>query len=211
MCEYAALLSGHIDQMNTAEEEARLRSHLRECAHCRELLRQMERNDAALRMLPAEPAEELTARIMNSVRSQPRKRRFGKRLIPVAAAAAVAVLVFAFSGTLSELFMSKDAASNECAPYNAAVREISEDLCVPEGELPATDILRPEAFCSASLGKRAVFNGEALPFVLSEADDMLLLQNPGADGADAAEPYSDRLTDWLFSVYTLLSQTLPDH
>lgn len=119
MCEFSVLLSGHIDQMNTAEEETQLQAHLAQCTHCRELLRQMEAADAALRALPADPPEELTARIMQGVRSQPRKRRFVKRFLPIAAAGAAAVLALVFSGPLAAL-SSKDAASfelaNECSP-----------------------------------------------------------------------------------------------
>lgn len=206
MCEYAVLLSGHIDQMNTAEEEARLQAHLPQCAHCRELLRQMEENDAALRALSAEPSEELTARIMNAVRSQPRKRRLYRRVLPLTAVAAAAALIFAFSGTISSLFMSKDAAANECAPYSAMYRHAAEDFVIGESALNGTGIditkgtFRGESTCAAS-SDDTVVNTE----LGDTADGMLLFHD--AERVDTAE-IGGWLADWLPAMRTLLGQTL---
>ncbi len=97
-CEaYLLLLSGHLDRMNSAEEEAALQAHLNTCESCRARLEEMKRNDALLSLTP-EPPADLTQRIMAQVRtsqtSSGRKRRFLRWTASAGAAAAVLALVF---------------------------------------------------------------------------------------------------------------------
>lgn len=211
MCEYAALLSGHIDQMNTAEEEALLQAHLPQCAHCRELLRQMEATDDALRALPAEVPGDLTARIMQSVRSQPRKRRFAKRLIPLATAglAAAAMLVFVFSGALSELLLTKDGVANEYAPYSAMYnmeRQSAEEFTLDEDGLSNTGVVVTKGTFRSENASTVFSNGTGNG---GTADGMLPFTETDGDYADIAE-LGGWLGDWLPGMQTLLAQTLPN-
>lgn len=103
--EYLPLLSGHLDGINSEKEEARLQAHLKQCRHCRTLLAQMEAADAAMTDGLAEPPADLTGRIMEQVRREPKKRRFGKRIFTLSAAglAAAAMLALVFSGKIGLL------------------------------------------------------------------------------------------------------------
>ena len=103
--EYLLLLSGHLDGVNSEKEEARLQAHLKQCRHCRTLLAQMEAADAAMAGGLAEPPADLTDRIMEQVRREPKKRRFGKRVFTLSAAglAAAAMLTLVFSGKIGLL------------------------------------------------------------------------------------------------------------
>lgn len=211
MCEYAALLSGHIDQMNTAEEEALLQAHLSQCAHCRELLRQMEAADDALRALPAEAPGDLAARIMQNVRSQPKKRRFAKRLIPLATAglAAAAMLVFVFSGTLSDLLLTKDGAANECAPYSAMYNmewQSTEEFALGKDGLNGAGVEVTKGTFRSENASTAFSNGAGIGDM---ADVMLPFTEADGDYADTAE-LGGWLGDWLPCMQALLAQTLPN-
>lgn len=103
--EYLPLLSGHLDGVNSEKEEARLQAHLKQCRHCRTLLAQMEAVDAAMTDGLPEPPADLTDRIMEQVRREPKKRRFGKRIFTLSAAglAAAAMLALVFSGKIGLL------------------------------------------------------------------------------------------------------------
>ncbi len=220
MCEYAALLSGHIDQMNTAEEEALIQAHLPQCAHCRELLRQMEAADDALRALPAEVPSDLTARIMQNVRSQPRKRRFAKRLIPLSTAglAAAAMLVFVFSGALSELLLTKDSAANECAPYSAMYnmeRQSAEEFAADDDGLSGVAVEVTKGTFRNENASTVFWNGTENGGTADNmgnggtADGTLPFMETDGNYADTTAP-GGWLGDWLPSMQTLLAQTLPN-
>lgn len=98
------LLSGHLDGANSEIEERRLQQHLKTCRHCRELLAQMEENDALLASQEAQPPVDLTARIMSQVRKEEKKPRFGRNFLISTAAtglAAAALLAFVVWGNVS--------------------------------------------------------------------------------------------------------------
>lgn len=234
MCEYAVLLSGHIDQMNTAAEEAQLQAHLAQCAHCRELLRQMQANDAALKQLSADPPADLTQCIMQGVRSQPKKCR-SKRLIPIfaAAAATAAMLGFALTSVLPTFFATKDAASFEAVADNAeASPEMAENIngynaqsksaatyAMPTGANAAADdafdgFCAPEVVPSAETfatetEASARYDGESeneASYAGYTAVTRTLLPQSDGDSAllRAAEGW---FSDWLNSMTTLLTGT----
>lgn len=94
------LLSGHIDAMNTPEEERQLSEHLNSCEQCRALLAQMQKNDENIRILEAKVPQDLTQRIMQQVKNQPKKPKRYRTLITCGLAAA-AVLAIAFVGKLA--------------------------------------------------------------------------------------------------------------
>ncbi len=93
------LISGHLDGENTQAEDERLLAHLETCAHCRELLAIMQENDARLKEETVQPPLDLTNRIMQQVRKQPKKSK-KPFYISVAASglAAAAMLALVISG-----------------------------------------------------------------------------------------------------------------
>lgn len=127
--EYIPLLSAHIDGANSEIEERRLQQHLRSCKRCRELLAQMEQTDAALVENIAEPPEDLTARIMDQVRAEPKKKRAMTRVygsICAAALATAALLAFVFSGNLPMPGFPNDG-DPVSASDNSKMQDLSED------------------------------------------------------------------------------------
>ena len=99
------LLSGHIDNTNTEEQEAMLQEHLSTCEHCQELLRAYEELDQGICELEAEPPAALAENVMKAVRQEaqmPGKRKFffgpGTALAAVAA-----VLVLALGSGVFQL------------------------------------------------------------------------------------------------------------
>ena len=115
------LLSGHLDGANSEIEERRLQQHLKTCRHCRELLTQMEENDALLASQEAQPPADLTNRIMSQIRKEEKKPRLGKRFIVSTAAtglAAAALLAFVVWSNVS-LPKSSDSAPEMAALDNA--------------------------------------------------------------------------------------------
>ena len=78
--EYIDLISGHVDGINSAEDEARLQAHLQECEHCRALLEAYSSIDAILAQEDAEPPAHLKENIMQAVKATPRKHRNKKGL-----------------------------------------------------------------------------------------------------------------------------------
>ena len=94
-CEDALLLiSGHIDQENTPEEEAQLLQHLEVCAECRGVLRAFLNINNSVQQLDVEPPAELHQNVMKVIRAEaikPKKQL--KRWVGLAVAAAVAIAV----------------------------------------------------------------------------------------------------------------------
>ncbi len=94
-CEDALLLiSGHIDQENTPEEEAQLLQHLQQCPECRNILRAFEEMNSSLVALNEEPPKDLRQNVMNVIRAEntsPKKQR--RRWIGLAVAAALAIVI----------------------------------------------------------------------------------------------------------------------
>ena len=102
--QFFPLLSGHLDGANSEIEERRLQQHLKTCRQCRELLAQMEENDALLASQENRPPVDLTARIMSQVRKEEKKPRFGRNFLISTAAtglAAAALLAFVIWGNVS--------------------------------------------------------------------------------------------------------------
>lgn len=92
-----SLLSGHIDDQNTPQEEAALLAHLSECPDCRALLRAYEdidRNVAALEVpAPAELAPAVMAQISKPLKQKRRSPWLGIGVSSGIVAAVLALLV----------------------------------------------------------------------------------------------------------------------
>ncbi len=88
--EYIVWISGHLDGTNEEAQEQLLQEHLASCPHCREVLKQMELNDAAIGSTLLEPPARITQTVMKKVRAevrQKRRRLWSYALSGVAAAA----------------------------------------------------------------------------------------------------------------------------
>ena len=94
-CEDALLLiSGHIDQENTPEEEAQLLQHLQHCPECRNVLQFFEEMRSDLLALNEEPPADLRENVMNVIRSETSaQKKHHKRWIGLAVAAALALVI----------------------------------------------------------------------------------------------------------------------
>lgn len=138
---YMLLISGHIDGTNSETEEKRLEQHLKQCRHCRELLAVLEAHDAQLSQGAAEPPADLSARIMEAVRKEPKRKPRKKRLYTSLAAAGLAtaaMLCFALMGDWLSLPESEDHASF----YNA---NVTNDAAVSPVVPPESSELSPDA------------------------------------------------------------------
>ena len=99
--DYLLLLSGHIDGMNTQQEEKDLRNHLQVCESCRALLDEMTKNDGILRSDQIEVPPGLTGKIMAEVRKTKKSKRPFYISLAASGLAAAAVLAVAFSGKIT--------------------------------------------------------------------------------------------------------------
>ena len=86
-CEDAlVLISGHLDAANSAEEEAQLQKHMKQCAACRDLLCAFQNADAGLLELKAPVPETLCDAVMQAVRVETgRKKAYHWKRLAVAA------------------------------------------------------------------------------------------------------------------------------
>jgi len=149
-CDQEALLSKSLDGELTAEERPRLDTHLRECARCRELLRELEAVEQELRSValpspaewqecwqaiaralttePGEPAEATSK--VEAVHLRPSRWLFGIRTRWVLSAAACVVALLVGGLVLRSLLTGRSAM--ELASADSLEVEIEQG----EGEGP---------------------------------------------------------------------------
>lgn len=152
------LLSGHLDGANSEIEERRLQQHLKTCRHCRELLAQMEENDALLASQEVRPPVDLTARIMSQVRKEEKKPRFGRSFLISTAAtglAAAALLAFVVWGNVS-LPKTSDS-TMESVSFDLAAETAYNDVSDPA----ATNAVGENAVLSDTLTAASDLSGGA--------------------------------------------------
>ncbi len=94
-CEDALLLiSGHMDQENTPEEEAQLLEHLQQCSECRNVLRAFTELDGGLVALEEEPPSGLRENVMAAIRAESAvSKKKNRRWAGLAVAAAMAIVI----------------------------------------------------------------------------------------------------------------------
>ncbi len=129
-CEKALLLiSSHLDQENTAEEEVQLQNHLETCPRCRRVLAAFLEIDGGLTDLEEEPPADLHEGIMNAVRAEKPRKRVKRRWLPTAAAAAAVALLIGVSMRSLPQFESKDeAAPMAVRTMDAPIEAASEPI-----------------------------------------------------------------------------------
>ena len=175
------LLSGHLDGANSEIEERRLQQHLKTCRHCRELLTQMEENDALLASQEAQPPADLTNRIMSQVRKEEKKPRLGKRFIVSTAAtglAAAALLAFVVWSNVS-LPKSSDSAPEMAALDNANEYERVAVSDMEAGSNTDENILNDTLTADTGLYGSTGLNGSGS----TPADTWLQLEAPETEPA----------------------------
>ena len=92
-CEEAlVLISGYLDGTNADAEMAQLRTHLEDCADCRQTLQTLKELERGMISLKEESPADLKTSVMEQIRMEAKPTRYLRRWLPVAAAAA---LVFA--------------------------------------------------------------------------------------------------------------------
>jgi len=123
ICKEAMLLiSGHLDQVNTEEEELQLQAHLKDCAACRELLALLRGQDAAIGAMTQEAPPSLCGNVMQAIRQDMAAKKRQRRAWRSAAVAAALVAVIG----IGSLALPKKA--GPAAPADAAVpMTVSED------------------------------------------------------------------------------------
>ena len=95
-CEEALLLiSGHIDNENTPEEEAQLHTHLEACPECRNVLLAFLEVDAGIADLQEEVPADLRETVMQAIRQEApvKKKRSFRKWSGIAVAAALALVI----------------------------------------------------------------------------------------------------------------------
>lgn len=180
--EMLPLICGYLDGENTESENGTLQEHLATCPRCREILAEMQMNDRLLSAVPEAPAD-LTWRIMQQVRKEPKKRRNWKRWGATLSAAAVLTVVL-----LSGTFLpdgTRSAETGATATENEALRRIATEVCMeaeamtegsPTMAMQSTDAAMTPESCSlaAYLSTAEIPElNELEPMDLSEARTLL--------------------------------------
>lgn len=74
-CEDALILiSGHLDNINTEEEEKELQAHLCVCESCRDTMQMFRDNDSALLALTEKAPQDLCSNVMKQIRKEKTKK-----------------------------------------------------------------------------------------------------------------------------------------
>lgn len=147
-CEdYSVLLSGHLDEMNTPQEEEELQAHLAQCASCRKLLEQMCENDRKMREECPLPPLDLKNRIMAEVHKTKKSKKPFYISLAASSLAAAAALTVAFSGHVTPP-TAQEAPSATVASYELKSPErkridfaVTEAPCEDATEAPCEDVM----------------------------------------------------------------------
>lgn len=103
-CEEALLLiSGHLDDMNTPEEEAALQAHLAVCGHCREVLSVFRENDKKIAAAKEPAPKTLCGNVMAQIKGEEKKKtRHRWSGLAVAAALVLAIGIAAVRPSVAD-------------------------------------------------------------------------------------------------------------
>lgn len=146
-CErYAELISGMIDGELSGEEQRSVLAHIEQCESCRRMYEAFSLVSSAIGDEMVEPPEELSEKVMASVRREAVKRKNTKRkqLWRVLTAAACVALVCAF--VLPGRLLRADSAAPEAAVAGGKMTArvlMAPDQAAP-AEMPAAPMPMPE-------------------------------------------------------------------
>jgi len=188
-CEEAlVLISGYLDGTNTDAEMAQLRTHLEDCADCRQTLQTLKELEQGMVSLKEEPPADLKASVMEQIRMEAKPTRRLRRWIPVAAAAA---LVFAVGlgglGPRVETNMAAPASLQSDTAAPAVYSRRMEDSSAQSAELDSQIVADRLGACVAE-SRELLPEMETCPCETLE-DGSLLYQ---LSGFDAAKTLSER-------------------
>lgn len=134
-CEQALLLiSGHLDNGNSPQEEADLQAHLEACPQCRQVLEDFRMADAGLLDGTVEAPAGLCDRVMEQVRRKASPKRKQAKWVTMGALAAAAALVMG----IGYYTLPGGSAAQDGAVFTAAdnlARSAAEVLVVAEEEV----------------------------------------------------------------------------
>ena len=183
-CENALiLLSGHIDGVNSEQEEQELQAHLSECAGCRAILAAYEEAEAGLKDLETAPPEGFVKGVMYRIgqetgaEKKPRRRFIG----PGTGIGLVAAMLVLLLGTgLIKLPKLQDKVTpvegrSEAVPA-ATTAGLYGGYSAPE------EAYLPETAAAYESADGAIFNGEA------RTEDDYVLRSPAVDASGAGKP-----------------------
>ena len=190
-CEEAlVLISGYLDGTNTDAEMAQLRTHLEDCVDCRQVLQTLKELEQGVASLEEEPPADLKETIMNEIRMEAKQTRRLRLWVPVAAAAAL-LLVVGIGGLQPEIGMNA-----------AKTASIQADTAAPAaysrriGDIPAHSIALDSQIIADRLGAYVTETRELLPEMETcpcetLEDGSLLYQLPDSEAAKALSEYYD--------------------
>lgn len=183
-CEDAMMLiSGHLDGVNTQEEEAELFAHLNGCSSCRLLLEAFEAADAGILSLEAEPPVDLSERILSAVQREPRRRGVSRAwLVPAVTAAALAVVLWAGMRELPQMG-SDTAAANTVSLQLARTDTTAVDTATSMDTTAESSAAEEESLAVPE----AVYDSEAV----QEEPASAVIPEPDSTGEDVLAYLND--------------------
>ena len=133
-CEEALILiSGHLDQTNSPQEEAQLQLHLKTCPSCRSLFQEMTLDDQNLRAMEAQPPAHFCEDVMAAIRMEKAAPKKKRRIWPVAATAAAAALLLAIGVKSLPGFQAETADTAAAESMAVTTMETSTEMAVYDG------------------------------------------------------------------------------
>ena len=135
-CEEALLLiSAHLDNMNSPEEETALQTHLSACPECRAILKAYEEADADLAATEERAPAGLCGNVMAQIKKENRKKKF-RPWAPIAAAAALFLVIGV--GAVMEEYDVIDLVEEEHGMQTQAETAESSAVALTESEIAVT-------------------------------------------------------------------------
>lgn len=144
--EYIVLISGRMDGANRTEEEALLDEHLASCPHCREILAQMEANDANLRNSQMIPPASIVPNVMKKIKAekQAKSKRSLRYTLSGLATAAVLFLVVLGAVRMPSFKSDEPQQINYYEPTLAPAVPMESVSDVEKRNLPIPTVCAPE-------------------------------------------------------------------
>lgn len=131
------LISGHLDGVNTSEEEHLLQEHLNACASCRELLADFQKTEALLKEQEMTVPESVCADVMSKIREETRRKKRNFRLWSTLGVSAAAVALVLGAGALTMPQMGKSAPMEAQTEMEETVEESAARVICDMAETPA--------------------------------------------------------------------------